>query len=97
MSVVERARIVRVPTEAQLVRALTALLEAPNSPGGLTRGRGSRASRLRLARRSPRRDEPASQPAPIPLPVATPGDPAADPNAGAGENDEPDGVVAANQ
>ena len=32
MSVVERARIVRVPTDAQLARALAALLEAPASP-----------------------------------------------------------------
>ena len=32
MSVVERARIVRVPTEAQLERALSALLEAPAAP-----------------------------------------------------------------
>ena len=41
MSVVERARIVRVPTEAQLARALAALLESPAAPGGLRR----RASR----------------------------------------------------
>ena len=42
MSVVERARIVRVPTEAQLERALTALLEAPAAPPGL----GRRAARV---------------------------------------------------
>ena len=40
MSVVERARIVRVPTEAQLQRALSALLEAPAAPPGLSRRRG---------------------------------------------------------
>jgi diadenylate cyclase len=40
MSVVERARIVRVPSEAQLERALTALLEAPAAPPGLARRRG---------------------------------------------------------
>lgn len=37
MSVVERARIVRVPTEAQLARALAALLESSAPPGGLRR------------------------------------------------------------
>jgi diadenylate cyclase len=57
MSVVERARIVRVPTDAQLARAVTALLEAPNSPGGLRRGPGGRAGRLRISRRRQRRDE----------------------------------------
>ena len=40
MSVVERARIVRVPSEAQLQRALCALLEAPAAPPGLSRRRG---------------------------------------------------------
>ena len=45
MSVVERARIVRVPNEAQLERALTALLENPAVPGGL--GRGGPAGRPR--------------------------------------------------
>jgi diadenylate cyclase len=42
MSVVERARIVRVPSEAQLERALRALLEAPARRRGIldrTRGR----------------------------------------------------------
>ena len=38
MSVVERARIVRVPSEAQLERALLGLLEAPSVPGRLGRG-----------------------------------------------------------
>lgn len=54
MSVVERARIVRVPNEAQLARALTALLEAPSVPGGLGR-RGSgrrRGGRLQITHRS---------------------------------------------
>ena len=49
MSVVERARIVRVPTEAQLERALTALLEAPTAPGGLGRGGRRRAATGRPA------------------------------------------------
>jgi diadenylate cyclase len=53
MSVVERARIVRVPTEAQLERALRALLEAPSVQAGLGRGpgRGGTARRLRIVRR----------------------------------------------
>ena len=72
MSVVERARIVRVPTDAQLARALMALLEAPNSPGGLRRGRGSRAGgRLRISRRRHRRDDGAGTPAAAPV-AATP-------------------------
>jgi diadenylate cyclase len=55
MSVVERARIVRVPSEAQLERALRSLLEAP-SPGGIGRSRrrwrgGGPGGRLRLTRR----------------------------------------------
>jgi diadenylate cyclase len=37
MSIVERARIVRVPSEAQLQRALGALLEAPAAPPGMSR------------------------------------------------------------
>ena len=59
MSVVERARIVRVPTEAQLARALTALLEAPNAPGGLGRGSRGRTGRLRISRRRQRREDAA--------------------------------------
>jgi diadenylate cyclase len=56
MSVVERARIVRVPTEAQLERALRGLLEQPSAPPGLGRARGSwrgggTGGRLRLTRR----------------------------------------------
>ena len=62
MSVVERARIVRVPTDAQLARALAALLESPTPPGGLgrrrsTAGGGRAIGRLHIARRrSPRPD-----------------------------------------
>src|SRR6185369_4839394 len=65
MSVVERARIVRVPNEAQLERALLALLEAPSVRGGISGiGRGGtgrglrRRGRLRIARRAAR-PEPA--------------------------------------
>jgi diadenylate cyclase len=60
MSVVERARIVRVPTEAQLDRALRALLETPSAPArfgrrpGSGRGGGGRAWLVR--RHSPRSD-----------------------------------------
>ena len=74
MSVVERARIVRVPTEAQLERALVALLEAPTAQAGLARGRRGTAARLRIARRRIRRD-------PTPGAHATP---AAAPAVGAG-------------
>jgi hypothetical protein len=59
MSVVERARIVRVPSEVQLERALIGLLEAPSVPGGLGLGRTGgvrRTGRLRISRR--RRVEP---------------------------------------
>ena len=66
MSVVERARIVRVPNEAQLERALLALLEAPSVRGGISGiGRGGtggglrRRGRLRIARRAAR-PEPAT-------------------------------------
>ena len=62
MSVVERARIVRVPTEAQLERALVALLEAPTAQAGLARGRRGTAARLRIARRRIRRDPTAGAP-----------------------------------
>jgi len=54
MSVVERARIVRVPTEAQLERALLGLLETPSAPAELRRAgrrwRGGGAARLRINR-----------------------------------------------
>jgi diadenylate cyclase len=64
MSVVERARIVRVPTEVQLERALVGLLETHEVGSGLSlgRGRGSggprrTGTRLRIARRSGARPE----------------------------------------
>ena len=70
MSVVERARIVRVPTEAQLSRALAALLETPAPAAGLRRrGSGVRTgrsiTRLRIARHRTGRTEaaPAAEPA----------------------------------
>jgi diadenylate cyclase len=77
MSLVERARIVRVPTQAQLERALRTILEAPARRRGLRLGGGrdqtgssagsrsaSRGERLlRLARERRRRDEPAPPPA----------------------------------
>ena len=62
MSVVERARIVRVPTEAQLERALVALLESQTAQAGLARGRRGTAARLRIARRRIRRDQATSRP-----------------------------------
>jgi diadenylate cyclase len=72
MSVVERARIVRVPTEAQLERALVALLEAPTAQAGLARGRRGTAARLRVARRRIRRDQASGGPvAPATMPAAT--------------------------
>ena len=70
MSVVERARIVRVPNEGQLERAILALLEAPSVPGALGRGgRGGGAggvsrSRLRIARRTARLEPVPGTPAP---------------------------------
>ena len=79
MSVVERARIVRVPTEAQLERALIALLEAPDVRIGLERSTASGAravGRLRLARRRTRRaDGEAPSPAPPDDAAGSPGDP----------------------
>jgi diadenylate cyclase len=65
MSVVERARIVRVPTELQLQRALVALLESPTAQAGLARGRRGTAARLRVARRRIRRDPVTGRPAAI--------------------------------
>jgi diadenylate cyclase len=95
MSVVERARIVRVPSEAQLERALLALMEAPSVPGGIGRGgaRGIRGpGRLRIARRRGRAEAPAAgTPAP-PAPAATP---AATPTPTDGRPDEEDGAAAA--
>src|SRR3954451_19599190 len=85
MSVVERARIVRVPTEPQLERALVALLETPGAPGGLRRGPGGRTGgRLRISRRRTRRDDaPLATPAPAatPMPGAIPTPAAAAPPA----------------
>jgi diadenylate cyclase len=64
MSVVERARIVRVPTEAQLERALMGLLETHEVGSGFSLGRRRGAgtqhrpgTRLRIARRSAARPE----------------------------------------
>jgi diadenylate cyclase len=68
MSVVERARIVRVPGEQQLERALTALLQAPVMPGTSSGGLlgGRRRGRLRITRRTP-----ASPAPPAPAPAAS--------------------------
>ena len=77
MSVVERARIVRVPTEVQLERALRSLLEAPTTPPRLGRGpgwSGGAGGRLRLSRRRGIRPDQA-----LPNPASP------DPAAGAGE------------
>ena len=66
MSVVERARIVRVPSEAQLERALRSLLEAPSVQAGFGRrraavtGAGSASgSRPRFTRHRAVRPDPA--------------------------------------
>jgi diadenylate cyclase len=96
MSVVERARIVRVPNEGQLERAILALLEAPSVPGALGRGGrgggtgGASRSRLRIARRTAR-----SEPSPVAAaPGATPpGIPA--PGVPADRKDEEGGAAAA--
>ena len=93
MSVVERARIVRVPSEAQLERALSALLEAPAAPPGMGRRRGPSfrgrtRGRFRI-RTTPARADAAtptsglsattSNTPPTPLPVGQPAEaPAAD-------------------
>lgn len=67
MSVVERARIVRVPSEAQLERALIGLLEAPNVPGRGGPGGGvRRPGRLRIARRGRVVAQPVAPTAPAP-------------------------------
>jgi diadenylate cyclase len=79
MSVVEGARIVRVPTEAQLERALTALLETPDVRGGLNLGRGRGAAgaagagaRLRIARLRSAGSEAAPAEATATSPATTP-------------------------
>jgi diadenylate cyclase len=88
MSVVERARIVRVPSEAQLERALIGLMEAPSVRGGISgrgstwRARGGSAGRLRIARRRSRPEGcPAATPAAPPVPLASEEDPALAPAA----------------
>ncbi|MCJ7711843.1 MAG: diadenylate cyclase CdaA, partial [Chloroflexi bacterium] len=86
MSVVERARIVRVPSEAQLARALTSLLEAPAVPGGLSLGGpdGRHAgSRLRIARRRGHAETPAN-----PAETAPATTPAVSPDAGPDQPEE---------
>jgi diadenylate cyclase len=61
ISLVERARIVRIPSEAQLERALFSRLEPPTMSGRLSRvGAGTgRTSRLRFVRRRARGEPPA--------------------------------------
>ncbi len=81
MSLVERARIVRVPTEAQLARAIATRLETPSVPSGLGLGSSlSRTSaRLRLARLRSTPAPGAAEPAPGPVePSAGPVDPPSD-------------------
>ena len=99
MSVVERARIVRVPTEAQLERALTALLETPGAPGGIgrRRGPGRPGGRFRMRRRTTRRDEPAAALPPVTLPPTTPASPppTGDTPLPDGSRDEDEGAAAA--
>jgi len=67
MSVVERARIVRVPTEVQLERALSAMLESTSVSAELGRARlaGARRAgrRFRFASRAQPPDRPAEAPA----------------------------------
>jgi diadenylate cyclase len=62
MSVVERARIVRVPSEQQLERAIASLLQAPSVANRATAGMldRPRRGRLRIARRTPARPEAAA-------------------------------------
>lgn len=75
MSVVERARIVRVPSEAQLERALIGLLEAPNVPGrGGPGGRVRRPGRLHIARRGRVATPPVPPSSPSPAPASEPAD-----------------------
>jgi diadenylate cyclase len=97
MSVVERARIVRVPTEAQLERALSALLEAPTVPGRRGRGAARAGGRLRIVRRGgdAQAQTAAAAAPPAPSPVsAQPQAPAATP-ATAGDGAHLDGDTAA--
>jgi diadenylate cyclase len=103
MSVVERARIVRIPSEGQLERALLGLLESPTVPGRLGRG-GSGAFRrsgtLRIARRKPRTDgsgaavaTPAGAASAVSPSAPAPADPAPATPAAAGRDDD-DGAAA---
>ena len=70
MSVVERARIVRVPNEAQLEQAIRALMAVPSVPSSIRRrrlpGRPGVGAAMRLARREAGRPEQT-----IPDPPAT--------------------------
>ncbi len=91
MSVVERARIVRVPNETQLERALLGLLGAPNVPGGL--GRGGRRAMHRPGRPRIARRRHTPEPAPV---TAAPQTPTAGPASAAVPSDEqPDEGTAA--
>ncbi len=78
MSVVERARIVRVPTEAQLERALVSLLESPVGPARLGRAGGGPwgPGRLRISRRRPasQAGEQPADPAPSAVPARSDGE-----------------------
>lgn len=74
MSVVERARIVRVPSAAQLERALAALLESPSMPRGFRRApRWSRRSVRPRPALTPvdRLDPPAAPDATVPAEPAS--------------------------
>jgi diadenylate cyclase len=65
MSLVERARIVRIPSETQLERALISRLEIPTVSGRLGRVRTGRTGRLHFARRRPRSEPPAPAADPV--------------------------------
>jgi diadenylate cyclase len=99
MSVVERARIVRVPSEAQLERALSALLEAPAAPPGLSRRRspglrGRARSRFRI-RTTPGRSEGPALAAGLPGGGSAPSGSAGSPDAGGPQDGIPAGGPAA--
>ncbi len=93
MSVVERARIVRVPTEAQLARALAALLESPVPPGGLRRP-GSNVRRPHFSRHRTVRPDVAPGAEPVRL-VADPPAPEASAAPVGGVDTDDDGPEAA--
>jgi diadenylate cyclase len=93
MSVVQRARIVRVPSEAQLERSLAALLEAPSVPGRRSRagwgiGAGRRTGRPPVDRRGAEHPEASAT-------SATPGAPVAPAAAPDGDAARPDDEAAA--